>query len=81
MSSESCGHALTVVVGADLQSFVSPHEDSRRILFSVPENFNLASSPLLPLMRLFGFVVSKQFGSPDREGTLSYAGEDVTAEL
>lgn len=44
---------LTVVVGADLQRSVSPHQDADGALLLVFEQLDVAGAPLLPL----GWVV------------------------
>lgn len=70
---------LTVMVGADLEGSVSPHQDADGASLFVLEQLDVAGPPLLPLrwVDLGGKAV--QFGPPGGEGGFNtyWVGEDT----
>lgn len=55
---------LTVVVSADLQRSVSPHQDTDGSLVSVFEQLDVTGAPLLPLRRVVLRGKAVQLGAP-----------------
>lgn len=51
---------LTVVIGTDFPSTVSPHQNTCTVLFYVTKNFYISSSSLFPLVGFFRLVIPVQ---------------------
>jgi hypothetical protein len=58
---EDCPETLTVVIGADLEGFVSAHDQASLAILLVLEQSNVAGTTLLPLLAVT--VESEQLGA------------------